>query len=88
LAAAAEAALRRFFPAMASARVLRALVLREPQATFAATPEAEALRPDSSTPLPGLLLAGDWTATGLPATIEGAVVSGLAAARAAEAPRA
>ena len=59
--------------------------LREADATFASDPEAEAVRPGPVTPVRGLYLAGDWTATGLPATIEGAVRSGLAAARAAEA---
>jgi len=70
---------------MAGAAVLRTLVLREPQATFAATPEAEALRPGNATPISGLMLAGDWTATGLPATIEGAVLSGFAAAESVQA---
>jgi len=85
LVASAEASLRRYFPAMAGAAVTRSLVLREADATFASDPEAEAQRPGPVTPLRGLYLAGDWTATGLPATIEGAVRSGLAAARAAEA---
>lgn len=80
LAAAAEAALRRYFPGMTGARVERALVLREPDATFKADPEAETLRPGPTTPIAGLYLAGDWTATGLPASIEGAVRSGLVAA--------
>jgi squalene-associated FAD-dependent desaturase len=81
LVASAEAALRRYFPAMKEAAVTRSLVMREPEATFACGPEAELLRPGPDTPLPGLFLAGDWTATGLPATIEGAVRSGRAAAR-------
>jgi zeta-carotene desaturase len=84
LVASAEQALRRYFPAMAQASVVRSLVLREPEATFTPTPEVEALRPDSATPIGGLFLAGDWTATGLPATIEGAVRSGFAAATAVE----
>jgi hydroxysqualene dehydroxylase len=84
LVAAAEAALRRYFPAMKDAAVTRSLVLREPEATFACGPEAEALRPGPDTPVRGLFLAGDWTATGLPATIEGAVRSGRAAARRVE----
>jgi squalene-associated FAD-dependent desaturase len=82
LVAAAEGALRRYFPGMAGAAVERALVLREPRATFASSPELERLRPGAGTPVPGLYLAGDWTATGLPATIEGAVRSGEAAAEA------
>ncbi len=81
LTAEAVAALRRYFPAMASATVTRSLVMREPEATFAAGPETESLRPGPVTPLAGLFLAGDWTATGLPATIEGAVRSGREAAR-------
>jgi squalene-associated FAD-dependent desaturase len=85
LVASAEMSLRRYFPAMARALVVRSLVLREADATFASDPEAEAVRPGPVTPVRGLYLAGDWTATGLPATIEGAVRSGLAAARAAEA---
>ncbi len=80
LVAAAEAVLRRYFPAMNGAGVQRALVLRDPRATFASTPELETLRPGPRTPIVGLFLAGDWTATGLPATIEGAARSGQAAA--------
>ena len=56
-------------------------VLREKRATFAATVVQEALRPGSRTSLKNLVLAGDWTATGLPATIEGAIRSGLTAAK-------
>ncbi|HKC11296.1 MAG TPA: hydroxysqualene dehydroxylase HpnE [Vicinamibacteria bacterium] len=84
LTGAAEATLKRYFPAMAGATVLRSLVMREPDATFASDPAAEALRPGPVTPVRGLFLAGDWTATALPATIEGAVRSGFAAARAVE----
>jgi squalene-associated FAD-dependent desaturase len=76
----AEASLRRYFPGMKAAAVTRCLVLREPTATFSAAPDTEALRPGPQTPVAGLFLAGDWTATGLPATIEGAVRSGRAAA--------
>jgi squalene-associated FAD-dependent desaturase len=84
----AEGALRRYFPAMGEAAVLRSLVLREAAATFDPSPAHEALRPRAETSLPGLYLAGDWTKTGLPATIEGAVRSGREAARVAEsAPR-
>jgi len=84
LEAVAAAALRRYFPSMAGATIERTLVLREPAATFVATPESEALRPRPETGIRGLVLAGDWTATGLPATIEGAVRSGLAAAECLE----
>ena len=85
LVAAAAGALARCFPAMATTNVQRALVLREPLATFASSPELEALRPEPDTPIPGLFLAGDWTNTGLPATIEGAVRSGQRAAQHARA---
>jgi len=55
-------------------------VVKERRATFAATPEQAARRPGPVTRWRNLLLAGDWTATGLPATIEGAVRSGQKAA--------
>jgi uncharacterized protein with NAD-binding domain and iron-sulfur cluster len=57
-------------------------VVREKRATFAATAAQERRRPGPRTGLANLVLAGDWTATGLPATIEGAVRSGKAAAAA------
>ena len=55
-------------------------VVREKRATFAATPDQDRKRPSARTALANLVLAGDWTDTGLPATIEGAVRSGHAAA--------
>ncbi|HVY02857.1 MAG TPA: FAD-dependent oxidoreductase, partial [Caulobacterales bacterium] len=55
-------------------------IVRERRATFAATPEENAKRPHAETGWRNLFLAGDWTATGLPATIEGAVRSGNRAA--------
>src|SRR5262249_34183200 len=55
-------------------------ILKEKRATFAATPEQNARRPGPAGPLRNLWLAGDWTQTGLPATIEGAVRSGHRAA--------
>lgn len=58
------------------------LVTRERRATFASVAGIEALRPGAATALPGCWLAGDWTATGLPATLEGAVTSGVQSARA------
>jgi hydroxysqualene dehydroxylase len=67
-------------PEARNAKVTRSLVVKERQATFSPSCEAEATRPPVSTPINGLYLAGDWTATGLPATIEGAVQSGYAAA--------
>lgn len=56
------------------------LVIREKRATFAATPDIDRIRPVPRTPVAGLWLAGDFTATGLPATLEGAVLSGRRAA--------
>jgi squalene-associated FAD-dependent desaturase len=55
-------------------------IVRERRATFAATPEQNALRPPARTRWDNLVLAGDWTATGLPATLESAVRSGYRAA--------
>ena len=52
-----------------------AVVVRERRATYRPRPANERLRPDQRTPIPNLALAGDWTATGYPATIEGAVIS-------------
>jgi len=75
------AALRELFPAAAGARVVDAFVTRERRATFVAAPGTGSLRPAARTAVPGLVLAGAWTATGLPDTMEGAVVSGHAAAR-------
>lgn len=68
-------------PAVAGARLERATALRDRRATFSVAP-SEPPRPGTVTPLPGLYLAGDWTDTGLPATIESAVVSGHRAAAA------
>ncbi len=68
------------FPAARGATVARALVIRQPQATFAPVPGIAALRPPQRTPVAGLFLAGDWTDTGWPATMESAVRSGVLAA--------
>jgi hydroxysqualene dehydroxylase len=56
------------------------VVIREKRATFSGTPENVRNRPGSATGVPNLFLAGDWTNTGLPATIEGAILSGRRAA--------
>jgi squalene-associated FAD-dependent desaturase len=89
LAMASEAVLDRYLAALASllpvaargAQVLRAFVTRDHGATFRAAPGQRALRPAARTALPGLALAGAHTDTGWPATMEGAVRSGHAAAR-------
>jgi len=79
LAALAAVELFEAVPAARAARLLRVVVVREKRATFSLAP-GQPERPDTRTSVPGLLLAGDWINTGLPATIEGAVVSGHAAA--------
>ena len=61
-------------------------IVRERRATFAATPAQNARRPDARTAWRNLVLAGDWTATGLPATIESAIRAGNRAADLAVAP--
>ena len=76
-------ALRDLLPRARQAKVERFLVTREHAATFRAAPGVAALRPGPETAQPGLLLAGAWTATGWPATLESAVLSGHAAAAAA-----
>ena len=72
--------LRACFPKAAKVQVTRGQVVRERDATVSLTAENEKLRPGPVTPLSNFFLAGDWTATGLPATIESAVLSGEKAA--------
>ncbi len=72
--------LRRFLPIAREAHILHRMIYKARSATFAATPEAEALRPGAVTEWSNLFLAGDWTDTGLPSTIEGSIVSGRRAA--------
>lgn len=79
----ALSALRAMFPASAGAGVLSTFVTREHHATFRAAPGSAKMRAPARSPLRGLALAGAWTATGWPPTMEGAVRSGVAAARAA-----
>jgi zeta-carotene desaturase len=76
--------LHRFFPASRRLALRHALVIKEKRAAISPSCGSSALRPASRTPFDGLHLAGDWTATGLPATIEGAVISGHACARQTE----
>ncbi|MFJ1646941.1 hydroxysqualene dehydroxylase HpnE [Streptomyces sp. NPDC088258] len=75
--------LERLLPAARGAEVRDFFVTRERTATFAPTPGVGRLRPAARTRAPGLFLAGAWTATGWPATMEGAVRSGFSAAGAA-----
>lgn len=79
LVATADAEMRATFPRAKGAMRTGAAVIREPRATFSLAPGQPA-RPETSTAVTGLVLAGDWTNTGLPATIEGAVRSGYLAA--------
>ena len=74
--------LRRDIPAMRQLKVRRSVVVREPRATFSLAIGSPS-RPSTRTALSGFYLAGDWTDTGLPGTIEGAVRSGFTAAEAA-----
>jgi hypothetical protein len=76
LAELCDDALGRLLPARGRARLERSAVVKERRATFRADPRATARRPGPVTSVPGLFLAGDWTDTGWPATMEGAVRSG------------
>jgi zeta-carotene desaturase len=72
--------LREVFPRAAGARLVHASVVKEREATTSPAVGWDALRPGTRTEVPSLLLAGDWIATGLPATIESAALSGHRAA--------
>ena len=71
-----------FFPKISQAKVERAQVIKEVRATYSARPGMEAARPYAKTSVPNVFLAGDWTRSGWPATMEGAVRSGYLAAEA------
>jgi len=73
---------RQALPAAREAQLLKATVIKEASATFSPEPGVDLWRPKQETETPGLFLAGDWTATGWPATMEGAVRSGYLAAEA------
>jgi len=73
-------------PATRGAAITRALVVKQRDATFAAGPGTRRLRPPQATPVRNLSLAGDWTETGWPATMESAVRSGVMAAQVASRP--
>jgi squalene-associated FAD-dependent desaturase len=81
-------AIAELLPAARQAELTTFFVTREHAATFRAAPGARALRPGPKTAIPGLVLAGTWTDTGWPATMESAVRSGHAAASEAMAARA
>jgi zeta-carotene desaturase len=74
--------LAQFFPLVAQAKLLKATVVKEVRATYSIRPQLDLLRPTSASPWPRVFLAGDWVATGWPATMEGAVRSGYLAAEA------
>jgi uncharacterized protein with NAD-binding domain and iron-sulfur cluster len=74
--------LRRLLPLSADATLLRGRVVTEHAATFSAVPGVDRWRPGPVSPVENLYLAGDWTDTGWPATMEGAVRSGYRAAEA------
>jgi zeta-carotene desaturase len=68
--------LRRVLPKAKNANIVHSIVIKEKRATFSPAPGLETIRPLPETTFSNLFLAGDWTNTGLPATIEGAVLSG------------
>jgi uncharacterized protein with NAD-binding domain and iron-sulfur cluster len=72
--------LRDVFPAAREAKLLRWKLVADPAAVFSVRPGIEQLRPAQATSIERLFLAGDWTRTGWPATMEGAVRSGYLAA--------
>jgi len=73
---------REFFPAAREAKIVKSTVIKEVNATYSPRPGIDAHRPGPLTAWPRVFLAGDWTATGWPATMEGAVRSGYIAAEA------
>jgi squalene-associated FAD-dependent desaturase len=74
--------LKRIWPEAAEARIVQARVVTDPAAVFSPAPGVDRLRPRQATPIANLAVAGDWTDTAWPATMEGAVRSGYAAAEA------
>jgi squalene-associated FAD-dependent desaturase len=73
---------REFFPEARAANLVKSTVIKEVHATYSPRPGIDAYRPPQATTWPRVFLAGDWTATGWPATMEGAVRSGYLAAEA------
>ncbi|MBI5193177.1 MAG: FAD-dependent oxidoreductase [Nitrospirae bacterium] len=68
--------LRKFLPEANSAKLIYSRIIKEKSATFIPAPDIQKYRPSQESPIKNLFIAGDWTDTGLPATIEGAVLSG------------
>ena len=83
LAQGIAAEMRAVFPAAGRAELRDAVVVKQRRATFRCAPGAGRLRPGPATASPNLFLAGEWTDTGWPSTMEGAVISGYNAAAAA-----
>jgi squalene-associated FAD-dependent desaturase len=84
ITAMADEEVRRHYPAAAHAVLRHSLVIKEKRATFSPSGKYEELRPLHATPVRNLFIAGDWSATSLPATIEGAAQSGYACAALAD----
>jgi zeta-carotene desaturase len=78
----AVAELEEFFPRAKDAKLLKAALVKEVRATFGVPPGIDTARPAAVSPWPRLFLAGDWTATGWPSTMESAARSGHLAAEA------
>ena len=74
--------LAEFFPGARDAKLVKATVIKEVHATFAPAPLSDEFRLSPSSPWPRLFLSGDWTATGWPSTMEGAVRAGYLTAEA------
>jgi len=74
--------LAEFFPAVKDAQLVKGTVIKEIHATYSAQPLSDRYRPHAGTAWPRIFLGGDWTRTGWPATMEGAVRSGYIAAEA------
>jgi squalene-associated FAD-dependent desaturase len=78
----AVAELAEFFPVIRTATLVKAAVVKEVRATYSIRPQLDLIRPAAISPWPRVFLAGDWIATGWPATMEGAVRSGYLSAEA------
>ena len=78
----ATAELAEFFPMVKEAKLLKSALIKEVRATFGVPPGVDASRPGAVSPWPNCFLAGDWTATGWPSTMESAARSGFLTAEA------